>query len=189
LTLTKLKFLRKLSSTDPKRYQLSKQSREIRSRLNAFLISSLEERRGAFKPVFDCHFFVHSYYLFILKEVDRGGERTRVLSISFIFSFSPLNRGATAAPKYIHIINNCLFSLAHSFKPRVARWFIFKPKIPIWEKFWKAFDWKMLIYLMAIWNILQTFGIFMIIWNILCSFGRFFSGFGIMYQEKSGNPV
>jgi hypothetical protein len=42
---------------------------------------------------------------------------------------------------------------------------------------------------MAIKNILQTFGIFydhlvhfVLIWYI-------FSGFGIMYQEKSGNPV
>jgi hypothetical protein len=29
----------------------------------------------------------------------RGGERTQVLSISFIFSFSPLYRWATAAPQ------------------------------------------------------------------------------------------
>jgi hypothetical protein len=29
----------------------------------------------------------------------------------------------------------------------------------------------------------------MTIWYILCSFGTFFSGFGIMYQEKSGNPA
>jgi hypothetical protein len=26
-------------------------------------------------------------------------------------------------------------------------------------------------------------------WYILCSFGTFFHFFGIMYQEKSGNPV
>jgi hypothetical protein len=36
------------------------------------------------------------------KEVARGGgEQTRVLSISFIFSFSPLYRWATAAPLYL----------------------------------------------------------------------------------------
>jgi hypothetical protein len=29
------------------------------------------------------------FYIHFLKEVARGGERTRVLSISFIFSFSP----------------------------------------------------------------------------------------------------
>jgi hypothetical protein len=28
----------------------------------------------------------------------------------------------------------------------------------------------------------------MAIWYILYSFSTFFSGFGIMYQEKSGNP-
>jgi hypothetical protein len=37
---------------------------------------------------------------------------------------------------------------------------------------------------MAIWNILQTFGIFYDHLVHLCSFG---TGFGIMYQEKSGN--
>jgi hypothetical protein len=55
-------------------------------------------------------------------------------------------------------------------------------------KFWRALDWKMYIYFMAIWKILRTLGIFydylvhfVFIWCI-------FSGFGIMYQEKSGNP-
>jgi hypothetical protein len=52
---------------------------------------------------------------------------------------------------------------------RVARCFILKPKIPIWVNFWRAFDWKMwprlifygrLIYLIAIWYIMCTFGIF-----------------------------
>jgi hypothetical protein len=35
---------------------------------------------------------------FFLKKVARGGEQTRVLSIQFIFSFSPFYRWATAAP-------------------------------------------------------------------------------------------
>jgi hypothetical protein len=42
---------------------------------------------------------------------------------------------------------------------------------------------------MAIWNILQTFGIF---YDHLVHFvfvRYIFSGFGIMYQEKSGNPA
>jgi hypothetical protein len=41
---------------------------------------------------------------------------------------------------------------------RVARWFIFKPKIQIWVNF--GGPWKMMIYFTAIWNILQTSGIF-----------------------------
>jgi hypothetical protein len=73
---------------------------------------------------------------------------------------------------------------------RVARWFAFKPKIPIWEKIFRALDWKMLVYVMSIWNILRIFGVlFMTIWYTLCSLGAFFTGFGIMQQEKSGNPA
>jgi hypothetical protein len=61
---------------------------------------------------------------------------------------------------------------------------IFKVILP---KTYARIGWKMLIYFLAIWNILLTFGIFydhlvhfMCIWYI-------FSGFGITYQEKSGN--
>jgi preprotein translocase subunit SecY len=56
-------------------------------------------------------------------------------------------------------------------------------------KFWRYLEGKIVIYFMAILNILRTFGIFynhlvhfMFIWFI-------FFGFGIMYQEQSGNPV
>jgi hypothetical protein len=49
----------------------------------------------------------------------------------------------------------------------------FQTQNPNLGKFWRALDWKMLIYLMAIWNILQTFGIFYDN-SILCSFGTFF---------------
>jgi hypothetical protein len=65
----------------------------------------------------------------------------------------------------------------------------FQTKNPNLGKFWRVLDLKMLLYFMAIWNILQPFGIFyyhlvhfVFIWYI-------FSCFGIMYQEKSGNPV
>jgi thiosulfate reductase cytochrome b subunit len=59
---------------------------------------------------------------------------------------------------------------------------VFKPKIPIWENFCRALDWKMSIYFMAIWNIWDFYDHlvhFAFIWFII-------SGFGIMYQEKSG---
>jgi hypothetical protein len=65
----------------------------------------------------------------------------------------------------------------------------FQTKNPNLGKFWRALDWKMLVYFMAIWNILQKFGIFydhlvyfVVIWYI-------FPRFGILYQEKSGNPA
>jgi hypothetical protein len=64
----------------------------------------------------------------------------------------------------------------------------FQTQNPNFSKFWRATDWQMLIYVMATWNILQTFGIFynplvhfVFIWDI-------FSSFGVMHQEKSGNP-
>jgi hypothetical protein len=65
----------------------------------------------------------------------------------------------------------------------------FQTKNPNSGKFWRAYiDWKMLIYFMSIGNILRRFGIFydhavhfVFIWYI-------FSGFGMMYLEKSGNP-
>jgi hypothetical protein len=54
--------------------------------------------------------------------------------------------------------------------------------------FCRDLDWKLSIYLTSIWDILRTFGVlnvhlvhFVFIWYI-------FLGFGIMYQEKSGNP-
>jgi hypothetical protein len=65
----------------------------------------------------------------------------------------------------------------------------FQTKNPYLGKMFRALDWKMLIYFMAIWSILWIFGIFydhlvqfVFIWYI-------FSSFGIMHQEKSGNPA
>jgi hypothetical protein len=56
-------------------------------------------------------------------------------------------------------------------------------------KFWRALDRKILIYFMAIWNILRTLGIH-ILWpfGTICVHLVHFYGFGIMHQEKSGNP-
>jgi hypothetical protein len=41
-----------------------------------------------------------------------------------------------------------------------ARWYIFKPKNPNLGKFWRVLQWKMLIYFIATWSILQPFRIF-----------------------------
>jgi hypothetical protein len=71
---------------------------------------------------------------------------------------------------------------------RVARGYIFKPKNPNLGKFCRVLQWKMLVYLVYSWPILLIFAIlcvhlvnFVVIWNI-------FSRFGMLYQEKSGNP-
>jgi hypothetical protein len=41
---------------------------------------------------------------------------------------------------------------------------------------------------MAILTFCGHLGSFMTIWHILCSFGTLLPVFGILYQEKSGNP-
>jgi hypothetical protein len=85
----------------------------------------------------------------------------------------------------------------------------FQTKNPNVGKIWRALQWRMLAYFMPIWSILRPFGLFYghlvyftAIWYILLSFGIFcchlvyakvlwyiyFSPFGMLYQEKSGNP-
>jgi hypothetical protein len=68
-------------------------------------------------------------------------------------------------------------------------------------KFWRALEWKLLVYFMVIWNILRSFVIFYghleyftAIWYSLWPFGNVvviwhnFPRFGKLCREKSGNP-
>jgi hypothetical protein len=64
----------------------------------------------------------------------------------------------------------------------------FQTKNPNWGKFWSALDWKLLIYFMANWNILLRFGKFYGRLVHFVSIWEHFPVFGIMWQEKSGNP-
>jgi hypothetical protein len=70
----------------------------------------------------------------------------------------------------------------------VARWFLFRPKIPIWVNLGgprleivEIFQGH-LEYFTDIWDISWPSGTF-------CVHLVLFPGFGIMYQEQSGNPV
>jgi hypothetical protein len=73
-------------------------------------------------------------------------------------------------------------------RSRVARLYIFKPKIPIWVFFgglWES----------QCWYTLWPFGIFnnclvcfVAIRYIFWSFGEFYPSFRMLYQDKSGNP-
>jgi hypothetical protein len=71
---------------------------------------------------------------------------------------------------------------------RVARWFVFKPKIPILVKYGGPWNIKCCYFLcpfgifMAIRYNLQPFGLF------LWSFGIVFSRVGMFEPRKSGNP-
>jgi hypothetical protein len=73
---------------------------------------------------------------------------------------------------------------------RVARCFLFKPKIPIWVNLGGPYVPRVenvdtihshLEYFTDIWDILGPFGTFYSHWV-------HFPGFGILCQEKSGNP-
>jgi hypothetical protein len=59
-----------------------------------------------------------------------------------------------------------MFCDASDTKRRVARWFVFKPKIQIWVNYGAPFNEKKLIYYIAIWNIFLPFGIFYGHWVI-----------------------
>jgi hypothetical protein len=65
----------------------------------------------------------------------------------------------------------------------------FETKNPNLGKFWRVLQWKMLVYFMDTWSILRSFVIFL--WTFCIVRGNlvYFSHFGILYQEKSGNPV
>jgi hypothetical protein len=64
---------------------------------------------------------------------------------------------------------------------RIARWFIFRPKIPILIHFCRPRNGKC-------GSILWTFGTFKSSWYILWQFWYIFSHFGKFELEKSGNP-
>jgi hypothetical protein len=64
----------------------------------------------------------------------------------------------------------------------------FQTKNPNLGKYWRALDGKMMVYLMAIWNILRTFEVcYDHLVHIVFSW-YIFSGFGIMYQRKIWQP-
>jgi hypothetical protein len=82
------------------------------------------------------------------------------------------------------------FLLSLWFGSRVARWYISKPKIPF------GYILEGLRIENVCIDILWSFEVFynhlacfMAIWYILLSFGKISTRFGMLYQEKSGNPV
>jgi hypothetical protein len=75
----------------------------------------------------------------------------------------------------------------HSGPDQGCQMVCFQSKNPNLGKFWRALNWKKLIYFVAIWNILLKFGMFYS-FGTICVHLVHFSCFGIMHQEKSGNP-
>jgi hypothetical protein len=100
---------------------------------------------------------------------------------------------------FVHQVKSRLSqsNLGETVANRFARCYInIGPKIPIWF-FWRVLEWKMVC-----WNVLRPSGIlfgvlvyFVVIWcmfpvlvYLVVIWCTYVSRFGILYQEKSGNP-
>jgi hypothetical protein len=68
---------------------------------------------------------------------------------------------------------------------RVARWFIFKPKIPLWVKFGGPWNGKCCSILLPLGIFFGHLVLFLAVWYSLWSFGIFLV---CLDHEKSGNP-
>jgi hypothetical protein len=69
---------------------------------------------------------------------------------------------------------------------KVARWYLFKPKIPNFGQFWSVLQRKMLVSFMHIWsNLLPLHMFYFVYCKVILVY---FSRFGMLQQEKSGNP-
>jgi hypothetical protein len=55
-------------------------------------------------------------------------------------------------------------------------------------KFWRVLQWKMMAYIKDTSTILRSFATFYGYFGIVCGNLVYFIPFGILYQEKSGNP-
>jgi hypothetical protein len=64
----------------------------------------------------------------------------------------------------------------------------FPTKNPNFGKFWRALEWKMLIYFMTIKSILRPFGIIMAVWYSLWSFGIYSPRFWYIVSRKIWQP-
>jgi hypothetical protein len=134
------------------------------------------------------------------------GDQIRHPNTRFSGSFSPLcwwrKRLSVSADwtlylplqstyKHLKLTFKCSSYLFFSYCPYVETLFmlsgrhIFRPKIP----FWRILQWKMLVYFGDIRSTLRPFNMFyghmvyfVVIWYI-------FPCFGMLYQEKSGNPA
>jgi hypothetical protein len=64
----------------------------------------------------------------------------------------------------------------------------FQNKNPNLGRLWRVLEWKMLVYFISIWSILRPFSIFFVLFGKFYNHLDIFPRFGVLYQEKSGNP-
>jgi hypothetical protein len=100
---------------------------------------------------------------------------------------TPKMWGTSAIFRMLPIVNNRPMgdnspNLVILFTTGIARWFINQTKNDNLGEFGRALEWKMWVCFLTIRNILRIFGLV---------YGRlvYFSRFGCLDREKSGNPV
>jgi hypothetical protein len=64
----------------------------------------------------------------------------------------------------------------------------FQTKNQTLGKFWRVLQWKMLVYFIGTWSLLQSFCYILWTFGIVRGNLAYFSRFGILHQERSGNP-
>jgi hypothetical protein len=90
-----------------------------------------------------------------------------------------------ATPPEYSFLNG--FPSLQKIHTRVARWFVFKPKIQIWVNFGGSCNgifYGHSVHFTVFCYILRTFLVCIVCGNLVHIFFRF----GILYREKSGNP-
>jgi hypothetical protein len=63
----------------------------------------------------------------------------------------------------------------------------FQTKNPHLGKFWRVFQWEMLVYFIAVWSILRAIGIFVANWYFYCHLVYFFP-FWYVEERKIWQP-
>jgi hypothetical protein len=105
----------------------------------------------------------------------------------FVFVFFP--NVSVARPKLNYIITALLIYACFATATQGCQMAFFRTKINLLGKFLRDLQRKMLVYFIAIWSILRPFGIYC---GHLVHFKVslvYFSRFGMLHQEKSGNPA
>jgi hypothetical protein len=105
-----------------------------------------------------------------------------VLQLIYFFSGSALKRTSAAKPQ-----SWILAQPIDAFAPGLQDG-IFSNQNYNLGKFSRVLQWKMLVYVMA--QVVYFTAIWYILWKISALYGHlvYFSHFGMLYQEKSGNP-
>jgi hypothetical protein len=120
------------------------------------------------KTIFWGHFF-HRYIKFCihLKKKKCVGPQLGHISQNHLVALSGTKKRTTSFSLFSEFFKYIFHYTIGVRKSRVARWFIFKPNIPIWVNFRvSCMYWMMLVYFMTIWSIFQVYLVYYMVYYI-----------------------